>query len=95
VKPEQWTDELVGFMQSSFDTTMKTLGTMQDQGEKILNAMLDQGVVAQREGRKVLNEWISMAKKGREDYSKMMRDNLEKFSDFLRPERSPEKGKGK
>lgn len=95
MKQDQWTDELVGYMQSSLETTIRTLGTLQDQGEKILNALLDQGVVAQQEGRKVLDEWMSMARKGREDYSKMMKDNLDKFSDFLKPAGPSEKGKGK
>jgi polyhydroxyalkanoate synthesis regulator phasin len=95
MKPEQWTDDLVGYMQSSFETTMNTLGILQNQGEKILNALLDQGVVAQQEGRKVLSEWMSMARKGREDYSKMMRDNLGKFTDFFKTAGSAEKGKGK
>lgn len=80
----KWVDELVGFMQSSFETTMSTLGTLQDQGEKILNTLLDQGVVAQQEGRKVLNEWISMAKKGREDYKKLMTENMSKVNDFFK-----------
>jgi len=95
MKQDQWTDELVGFMRSSFETTMNTMGTLQDQGEKILSALLDQGVVTQQEGRKVLDEWISMAKKGREDYSKLMRDNLDKFSDFFKTAGPSEKGKGK
>lgn len=79
----KWVDELVGFMQSSFETTISTLGTLQDQGEKILNTLLDQGVVAQQEGRKVLTDWISMAKKGREDYKKLMSENMNKVSDFF------------
>jgi polyhydroxyalkanoate synthesis regulator phasin len=80
----KWVDELVGFMQSSFETTFSTLGTLQDQGEKILNTLLDQGVVAQQEGRKVLTEWISMAKKGREDYKKLMTENMSKVNDFFK-----------
>jgi len=63
---------------------LNTLGTLQDQGEKILNTLLDQGVVAQQEGRKVLTEWISMAKKGREDYKKLMTENMSKVNDFFK-----------
>ena len=80
----KWADELVGFMQSSVETTMSTMGTLQDQGEKILNTLLDQGVVAQQEGRKVLNEWIAMAKKGRDDYKKLMTENMGKVNDFFK-----------
>jgi polyhydroxyalkanoate synthesis regulator phasin len=80
----KWAEELVGFMQSSFETTLTTVGTLQNQGEKILNTLLDQGVVAQQEGRKVLTEWISMGKKGSEDYRKLMTENINKVSDFFK-----------
>jgi polyhydroxyalkanoate synthesis regulator phasin len=80
----KWAEELVGFMQSSFETTMSTVSTLQNQGEKILNTVLDQGVVAQQEGRKVLTEWAGMAKKGSEDYKKLMAENMHKVSDFFK-----------
>lgn len=80
----KWADELVSFMRRSLDTTMSTLSTYQEQGEKILHMLLDQGVVAQQEGRKMLTEWLEMGRKGRDDYKRLMTQNLEKISDFFR-----------
>jgi polyhydroxyalkanoate synthesis regulator phasin len=90
-----WADEFVDFMQSTFETTMNTLGNLQDQGEKMIYTLMDQGVVAHQEGRKVLSEWFSMARKGREEYARMMRENMDKIEDFIIKAPGPDKAKGK
>lgn len=74
---------------------MQTIFTLQDQGEKMINTLIDQGVVAQQEGRKVASEWLSMARKGREEYARMIRENMDKIGDFLVAGPASEKGKGK
>jgi polyhydroxyalkanoate synthesis regulator phasin len=92
---ENWADEFVDFMQSTLENTMQTIFTLQDQGEKMINTLIDQGIVAHQEGRKVVNEWLSMARKSREDYARMMRENMDKIEDFLVAGLASEKGKEK
>ena len=58
---------------------------MQTQGEKMMNTLLDQGLLMLQEGRKVLSEWISMARRSRDDYHRIVNDNLNKFSEILEP----------
>ena len=79
----------ISFMQSSFETTVNTMNMLQDQGEKILNSVLDQGLVAQKEGRKILGEWIEMSKKGRDDYGKMVKENLDNMNELFNSVKPP------
>jgi polyhydroxyalkanoate synthesis regulator phasin len=80
---KNWADGVTDFMRSSFETAMNTFETMQTQGERMMNTFLDQGLLMQQEGRKVLNEWISMTRKNQAEYQRIMSDNLNKFSEFL------------
>lgn len=90
-----WADEFVDFMQSTFENTMRTLGNLQDQGEKMMYTLMDQGVVAHQEGRKVLSEWFSIARNGREDFARMMQENMDKIEGLFVVAPAAEKGKEK
>ena len=91
----KWAEEFIDFMQSNFESTLKTLETLQDQGEKMVNTLMDQGFVAQQEGRKVISEWFSMARKGRAEFARTMLDNLDKIEDLFVAAPAAEKGKEK
>jgi polyhydroxyalkanoate synthesis regulator phasin len=80
---KNWVNEATDFMRSTLETAMNTFENMQTQGERMMNTFLDQGLLMQQEGRKVLNEWISMTRKSQADYHRMMNDNLGKFSEYL------------
>jgi polyhydroxyalkanoate synthesis regulator phasin len=88
----KWGKEMVDFMRATFDTQMATMATLQNQWEKIFKTTFERQVTSQEEGREMLNEWLAMAKKNREDYRKMMDDSLNNLSGMLKTV-EPEKGK--
>jgi len=59
-------------------TTMNLMTGWQKQNEKMWNNLLEQGVVAQQEGRKMLQEWLNGVRQTQEQYNNLMEDTWEK-----------------
>jgi len=55
--------------------TMEALSTLQTHNEKMLNTLINQGVITYQEGKDVLQEWMSQTRKAREQFQKAMEDN--------------------
>ncbi|MCU0722538.1 MAG: hypothetical protein MUC63_02790 [Planctomycetes bacterium] len=90
----KWGKEMVDFMRATFDTQMASMATLQNQWEKIFKTTFERNLVAQEEARGMLNEWLAMAKKNREDYKKMMEENITSLNSILKSStEAPEKGK--
>ena len=80
----KWTKEMVDFMRATFDTQMATMATLQNQWEKIFKTTFERNLSAQAEGREMLNEWLAVAKKNREDYKKLTEENLASLGNILK-----------
>jgi len=88
----KWGKEMVDFMRSTFDTQMATMATLQNQWEKIFKTTFERTLTSQEEGREMLNEWLAVTKKNREDYKKMMEESITNLGTMLKSA-EPEKGK--
>lgn len=75
--------EYVNFMRSSFRTWMESVTLMQDQGERLLDLILKQGVTGYEEGKKALGEWTVNYKKASEQFKSSVEENLTKLEEFL------------
>lgn len=75
--------EVFNFMKTSYLTALGTMTVIQDQAERALNSLIQQGIVFQDEGKKILNEWINTAKKNRAEYQKLVEENLKKVEEFF------------
>lgn len=83
METDETTGHLLDLMKSVLERMMRDIFTMQDQGERLLNLLIDQGVVAQREGRKMVNEWLAATRKAGDQYAGMVRRYIKKFGEHL------------
>ena len=70
--------EVFNLSKNYWMSTMEMMSAFQDQNEKMWNTLLEQGLVNQQEGRKMLQEWLNRAKQAREEFTKTMEDNWKK-----------------
>ena len=68
--------EVLNFAKTSYMTALGTITVIQDQAERALNTLVQQGNIAQDEGKKVLNDWVNIARKNRQEYQKMFEESL-------------------
>jgi polyhydroxyalkanoate synthesis regulator phasin len=62
---------------------MESATLMQDQGERLLDLILKQGVTGYEEGKKALGEWTVNYKKASEQFKSSVEENLTKLEEFL------------
>jgi len=67
--------EMFNLSKNYWATTMEMLSSFQDQNEKMFHTMLEQGIVAQGEGKKMLQEWMNRARQARDQFQRTMEDN--------------------
>lgn len=82
--PGKMCGDFCKFMKSSFDTTFDNVVKMQDLNEKMLKDMLEKGKDMQSESVKMVNEFLENAKKGRDEYKKVMEDGFKKMDQMLK-----------
>jgi polyhydroxyalkanoate synthesis regulator phasin len=82
---EKTAEQLVDLLKSVLDAMMRNVFTLQDQGERMLNLMIDQGVIVQQEGRRMLNAWLAATRKAGDQYAGMIRRYIQTFREHLSP----------
>ncbi|MGQ9536950.1 MAG: hypothetical protein ACUVT4_06945 [Actinomycetota bacterium] len=67
------------FLRMTFDT----LASFQDQMEKTWRTFLEQGGELQKEGERMLSEWLDNLRKGREELLRNLEDGLRRMEELL------------
>jgi polyhydroxyalkanoate synthesis regulator phasin len=80
---------MVKTWKSSWSNYVKTLTSLQEQGQKMLDLYFSQAETAQNEAKKVLQEGLKNAQDAQTAYIKAVEDNLKKFEEMV----APKKGK--
>lgn len=75
--------DLFGFVKSSCVASLNVLATIQEQSARVLGMLIEQGISAQREGRKIMDDWLAAMRKGREDFQKLTEENFRRIEEFL------------
>jgi polyhydroxyalkanoate synthesis regulator phasin len=75
--------QMIDFHKATFDNTFNAMVMLQDQTEKMVNTFLAQATWLPEEGKRVIDEWLTAYKKGREDFRKLADDNFKKVDDFF------------
>ena len=75
--------QMINFHKSTFDNTFSAMVIMQEQAEKMSQIFLTQLDWLPAEGRKVINEWISIYKKGRNDLKAAADKNFKKVDAYF------------
>lgn len=60
--------QLIEYQKAAFENAFNSLTALQMQTEKIAQDFLAQAVWLPEDGKKVINEWVDMYKKGRIDF---------------------------
>ena len=64
-------------------TFLGNMNAYQEQMEKMWKTLLDQGGELQKEGEKVLADWLDNMRKGREEFRRNLEEGLRKMEDLL------------
>ena len=73
-------------MRSGMLMSFDTMNSVQEQMEKMWRTLLDQGGELQKEGEKVLQEWLENMRKGREEFRRNLEEGLHKMEDLMAQE---------
>jgi polyhydroxyalkanoate synthesis regulator phasin len=73
-------------MRSGMLMSFDTMNSVQEQMEKMWRTLLDQSGELQKEGEKVLQEWLENMRKGREEFRRNLEEGLRKMEDLLAQE---------
>ena len=67
--------QMVQFNKNAFDHGYNAMDMLQKQNEKMTNSFLDQATWLPEEGKKAVNEWMQLYKKGCNDFKKTADQN--------------------
>ena len=81
--PKEMAKQVIQFYKTTFENSFSTMVMLQDQAEKLLKTFVDQAPGMGDEGKKVLDQWIGVYKKGRDDFKKAMDEGYAKVEDFF------------
>jgi len=82
---EQVPKQLLGMWKSSWETYVKTLKAAEEQGDRMLDLMLEQSGAFQEETKKLVKEWVNNYKKTSKSYLDAVEQNVNKIVETLEP----------
>ena len=75
--------QIIDFQKSTFDNSFNAVVMLQDQTEGMTRTVMDQAAWLPEEGKKMMEDWVQLVKKGRDDLKEMVDENFDKLSDFF------------
>ncbi len=83
MEPKQIVKQMIDFSKTAFDNSFEAMAVLQDQTEKMVNAMIEQSSIMPEEGKKAVSDWIQSYKKGRNDLKAAADENFKKVESFF------------
>ena len=83
--------QLLDFQKSTFNNTYNTLMKIQEQSEKIADSMMKDNSAIPAEGRKIIDEWKLVFKKGQSEIKKSIDESFTKAESFMNESTKPAK----
>ena len=81
--------QLLGMWKGSWETYVTTLKATEEQGDRMLDLMLQQSETLQEETKKVIKEWANNYKRIRRGYLDAVEQNVNKIVETLEPKEKP------
>jgi hypothetical protein len=75
--------QMVQFNKSAFDQGYNAMDRLREQNEKMTNSFLDQAAWLPEEGKKAVNEWMQLYKKGCDDFKKTVDQNYKNVENLF------------
>ena len=83
MEPKQIAKQMIDFNKTAFDNSFEALAVLQDQTEKMVNAIIEQNTLIPEEGKKAVSDWIKSYKKGRNDFKTAADESFKKVESFF------------
>jgi hypothetical protein len=81
---ENFAKQIIDFQKATFDNSFNAVVMFQDQTERLFKTVTEQAAWIPEEGKRVLDEWVTMYKLGRKDLKQVVDDNFDKLADFFK-----------
>jgi hypothetical protein len=75
--------QVVQFNKNAFDKGYHTMEMLREQNEKMTNSILGSAYWMPEEGKKAVNEWVQLYKKGCDDFKKTVDQTYEDLENLL------------
>ena len=75
--------QMLDFQKSTFDNSFNAMSTLQEQGEKMVSAFLDQATWLPQEGKQLINNWVNAYKEGRDRVREVADTNFKKVETYF------------
>jgi polyhydroxyalkanoate synthesis regulator phasin len=83
MEPKQMFKQMFDFNKTALDNTFNTVILFQEQAEAVGNMFMEKNPLLPDEGKKVVKDWISTYKKGRDDFRTAVDESLKKMESFV------------
>jgi hypothetical protein len=80
---KQIVKQMLDFHKSTFRNSFNAMIMLQDQSEKIINTFFSQAGWLPDDFKKVMVDWTSTYKKGRDEFKKAVDENFDRVEDFF------------
>ncbi len=89
--------DIIDFQKAAFDNTFTAISMMQDQAERATNMLLEASMIpVPEEGKRIVNEWITAFKRGRDEFKRAVDESYKKMEDSFAADRTrPRTGQGR
>jgi len=86
--------QMIDFHKSTFNNSYNAMVMLQDQSEKMLDNFFSQANWVPQDFRKIIGEWVTTYKRGRDEFKKSVDDNFKRVEEyFTLPEKTQAKTK--
>lgn len=75
--------QMIKFNKTIFDNAFKAMQMAQDQGEKMINSLIDQAAWLPEDGKKTITDWVQAYRKGCNDFKENVDQQYQKVDDFF------------
>jgi hypothetical protein len=83
IDPKQISKQMMSFNKTAFDNSFEAMTVIQDQTEKMINKMIEQTSFFPDDGKKLILDWVSTYKKGREEFKSAADESFKKVETFF------------
>jgi hypothetical protein len=82
--------QMIDFHKSTFNNSYNAMVMLQDQTEKMLGTFFSQANWVPQDFKRVMGEWVTSYKKGRDEFKKSVDDNFKRVDDYFSIQDKPQ-----
>lgn len=88
---EEIPKQILRMWKNSWETYLRSLKATEEQGDRMLELMLEQSDAFREETRRLIKEWVNNYKKVSKGYMDAVEQNVKKIEDMLEPKTKTKK----